>query len=67
MPWSTMGLSEIIRLIVLNWDGLTEGAMGIKAIPPPSIFGLKLSDTNYFYWIMLGIIVLMFFRYPTGL
>ena len=29
----TLGASEIIRLVALNWEGLTGGPIGIKGIP----------------------------------
>lgn len=57
----TMGASEIVRLIALNWTGLTGGAMGIKDIPSPSLFGLKLNQTSHFYLIILGLVILMLF------
>lgn len=31
----TLGFSEIIRLLALNWTDVTGGAMGIKNIPVP--------------------------------
>jgi branched-chain amino acid transport system permease protein len=34
---STLGFVMIIQLIVINWDGLTGGPLGIVAIPPPAV------------------------------
>ena len=45
----TIGFSEITRLVALNWTGLTGGPMGIKGIPRPEIFGLRLSEPVHFY------------------
>jgi branched-chain amino acid transport system permease protein len=36
----TLGFGEMIRLILLNWDDLTNGAKGIGGIPRPSFFGM---------------------------
>ena len=48
----TVGFSEIIRLIALNWTNVTGGSMGIKGIPVPTAFGVKLSGNWYFYIIV---------------
>lgn len=57
----TLGFSEIVRLIALNWESLTGGPMGIKGIPVPSLFGLQLSGSRTYYYIFLGIAVLFVF------
>lgn len=50
----TLSFAEIIRLIMLNWFSVTRGPMGILNIPKPSIFGLKLTDSaHYFYLVLL--------------
>jgi branched-chain amino acid transport system permease protein len=36
----TLGFGEMIRLILLNWSSLTNGARGIGDIPRPSFFGM---------------------------
>ena len=37
----TLGFGEMIRLILLNWDDLTNGPKGIGSIPRPSFFGMQ--------------------------
>lgn len=37
---ATIGLSECIRLVLLNWDTFTGGPLGIRAIPRPEMFGI---------------------------
>lgn len=54
----TLGFSEIIRLICLNWTWLTGGAMGIKNIPRPMLLGFKLKTTLHFYYIILVLLIL---------
>ncbi|MFI5021181.1 MAG: high-affinity branched-chain amino acid ABC transporter permease LivM [Alphaproteobacteria bacterium] len=36
----TLGFGEMIRLILLNWSDLSNGARGIGDIPRPSFFGM---------------------------
>lgn len=54
----TIGFSEIVRLVSLNWFSLTNGAMGLGGIPPPSLFGYEI-DTNikYFYFALFILVV----------
>ncbi len=47
---TTIGFSEILRLVLINWTSFTRGPAGIPGIPSPSIFGFKItSNTGYFY------------------
>ena len=57
----TLGFSEIVRLVALNWEGLTGGPMGIKGIPVPTIFGLQFSGSKTYYYIFLAVAVLFVF------
>jgi len=57
----TLGFSEVIRLIVLNWITLTRGPMGIPGIPFPMFFGNSIMHNWQFYYIILGIAILMLF------
>jgi len=36
----TLGLGEIVRIVLINWDNFTGGPNGIGNIPRPSFFGL---------------------------
>jgi branched-chain amino acid transport system permease protein len=48
----TLGFCEIVRLVALNWIGLTRGPMGLPGIPPPAFFGWVIeTDAGYFYLI----------------
>ena len=44
----TLGFGEIVRIILVNWTGLSGGPNGIASIPRPSFFGLpfKPGDDN---------------------
>jgi branched-chain amino acid transport system permease protein len=36
----TLGFGEMIRVILINWQSLTNGSVGISGIPRPTFFGL---------------------------
>lgn len=57
----TLGFSEIVRLLALNWEGLTGGPMGIKGIPVPKLFGMQFSGSHTYYYIFLAIAALFIF------
>ena len=56
----TLGFGEITRLVLLNWESLTHGALGIKNIPLPSIFGYELTlQNNGLYYLMIVLVVVV--------
>ena len=57
----TLGFSEIVRIICLNWTSVTGGPMGIKAIPGPKIFGFSLQSSRGYYYIIFTFLVIMVF------
>ncbi|MEG1778439.1 MAG: branched-chain amino acid ABC transporter permease, partial [Angelakisella sp.] len=57
----TLGFSEIVRLIALNWEWLTGGPMGIKGIPVPSLFGFQIKSSKTYYYIFLAIAIIFLF------
>jgi len=58
---TTLGASEILRLIALNWEGLTGGPVGIKNIPAPVLLGLKIAKSRQYYYIFLALAAIFFF------
>jgi branched-chain amino acid transport system permease protein len=47
----TIGFNEICRLIFLNWQDVTGGAMGLRRVPAPSLFGYVFdTHVRYFYF-----------------
>jgi branched-chain amino acid transport system permease protein len=56
---ATLGIGEIIGLVVLNWDSLTRGPVGITGIPPLSLFGWQLTGVRAVYWFTLAVLVLL--------
>lgn len=53
----TLGFGEIVRLILNNWMGLTNGPNGIMGILRPEIFGFQLNKLWMLYYVILGIAV----------
>jgi branched-chain amino acid transport system permease protein len=57
----TLGFSEIVRLVALNWQSLTGGPMGIKGIPLPRILSFQIRGARHFYYLFLAIAILFIF------
>ncbi|WP_114814893.1 ABC transporter permease [Paraburkholderia kururiensis] len=54
---ATLGIGEIVGLVILNWDSLTRGPIGVTGIAPLSLFGWPLSDARAAYWFTLAVLV----------
>ena len=60
----TLGFGEIIRIFLQNWDALTFGPSGIPNIPPPPLFGIKLSlqaTSTYIFYIIVVLVIFTVF------
>lgn len=55
----TLGFGEIIRTIIIVWDPVTRGPLGIRNIPVPSVFGFKLTMYNGGLYILSVIVMLL--------
>ena len=54
---TTLGFGEIIRMVLLNWDSVTNGPLGISRIPKPNILGITFSlGNNGIYYLVLSIV-----------
>lgn len=54
LAMTTIGFSEIIRLVLQNFERLTHGATGVGNIPAPSIAGFALVGPVKFYYFALA-------------
>jgi branched-chain amino acid transport system permease protein len=54
---ATIGIGEIVSQVILNWDSLTQGVMGLTNIPPPTFFGLEAIFPREVYWYSLGLLL----------
>lgn len=55
----TLGFGEIIRTIIIVWQPVTNGPLGIRNIPIPKILGLKFSIYNGGLYILTLICLLL--------
>ncbi len=54
---ATLAIGQAVGLVILNWESLTQGAMGLSGIPPLSIGGHDLYSPAAVYWICLGVLI----------
>jgi len=54
---ATLGIGEVINQIILNWEGLTNGPLGLSNIPPLAFFGLPITQNVPIYWAALAVLV----------
>jgi len=53
----TLGLGAIITAAILNLPSITQGPLGITAIPPPSLFGHDIVSPRDYYWLSIALLV----------
>src|SRR5256885_8995689 len=53
----TLGVGEMLRLVVLNEDWLTKGALGLTGVPRP--FGDRIAPEYYQYFLLALAVVLL--------
>ncbi|MBM3138665.1 MAG: hypothetical protein FJZ92_00250 [Chloroflexi bacterium] len=49
----TLGFGEIVRILLLNVVGLTNGAQGLFNIPRPEFAGWVLEALDHWYWVLV--------------
>ncbi|MCI8274444.1 MAG: branched-chain amino acid ABC transporter permease [Lachnospiraceae bacterium] len=55
----TLAFGEVVEMVVLNWNSVTNGPLGVRGIPRPNLFGWELTPTNGgFYWLMLVLVII---------
>jgi len=54
----TLGFGEMTRLILNNWDSLTNGPNGISGIARPSIINYNLNSLRDYYFLVLILLIL---------
>ncbi len=58
----TLGFGEIIKMLAMNLKSVTNGTLGVKNIPKPSIFGFEFTVANHgLYYLALTIVVILAF------
>jgi branched-chain amino acid transport system permease protein len=56
---ATLGVGEIVGLVILNWESLTRGPMGVTNIPPLAVGPIDLDSPERSYWVCLGALVVL--------
>ncbi len=56
---ATLAIGEIVSLVILNWEWLTRGPIGLSGIPPLSLFGIELDTDRSVYWFTLAVMVVL--------
>ena len=58
----TLGFGEITRLVLNNWDSLTNGPKGLprvgEALGTVSLFGFEFTENIHFYYLILAVAAL---------
>ena len=54
----TIGLGEVINIILVNEEELTGGALGIPRIAMPNLFGFPIDTDERFFYIILIMVIL---------
>ncbi len=55
----TLGFGEIIRILLNNMDAVTGGPQGVMMIDVPRVAGYPLISPRGFYWLLLGICIIV--------
>jgi len=58
VPIATLGIGAVIVAVILNWEDLTYGPLGIFAIPPPVVFGREIVEPRDVYLLALAVFLL---------
>jgi branched-chain amino acid transport system permease protein len=62
---ATLSVGEIINIVMLNWDGLTNGPMGLRGVPQFNLLGRDLGGklaTFYTIAIIMALVVWVLYR-----
>lgn len=59
---TTIGFSEIVRLVMTNWIDFTGGAQGLQRIPRLQLFGITFDNAlkNYYLYLTFGVLLAVF-------
>jgi len=51
---ATIGIQQIVWLVLMNWIGLTNGPQGVRSIPAIAVAGVSLDTPQQFYLLALS-------------
>lgn len=55
---STIAFAEVMRIIAVNWRGLTRGSSGLVVLSPPGAYWFNFLDKKHYAWVALGLLAL---------
>lgn len=56
----TLGFATISQLVAKNWIEVTRGPMCVTGVPPASLLGTTFSGLQPFYFLIVGVVVVLF-------
>jgi len=60
LAMATIGFGEIVSLILIHWQEVTNGTSGIRGIPPINVFGFTLTThIHHYFFLVLFLFVLV--------
>ncbi|MEW6105352.1 MAG: branched-chain amino acid ABC transporter permease [Bacillota bacterium] len=57
---ASIGVGEIVQLVLLNWTKGTGGALGIKGIPIPRLLGFELATEFQLFYLIFAVFLTIF-------
>jgi branched-chain amino acid transport system permease protein len=55
----TLGFGEVVRFAIRNLEEITGGTKGLNPVPPPTLPGLDSTDYRVFYFVSLGLLLVV--------
>ncbi len=59
---ATIGFAEFFRLIAINWTEMTNGPMGITAVPAPASWFVGYRPFYYFVLLLVALVIFALYR-----
>ncbi len=56
----SLGFNVIASGVMLNWESLTRGSLGIPGIGKPVLFGLNMSQNSHFLLLVIAVLILVY-------
>jgi branched-chain amino acid transport system permease protein len=57
VPIATLGIGAMVVAVILNWEDLTYGPLGIFGIPAPVVFGYEVVEPRDAYLLALAVLL----------
>lgn len=56
----TMAFAELARLIIMNWNDVTNGTLGMTLVAKPSLGGMAIDSSVAWYYLALGLLAVTY-------